>query len=363
MGGGRVKHVFPGSNTPQGFFSYYEYVISIDTAQIFLLRGESSTVKSAFMQQIGLVMLDNGYNIEYHHCATDPDSLTGLVIPQLNAALINDTSPPVIDSRYHGCVQEIITLGEYRRDGYSANKNRNAILSCTQSINSSLQHAYRMLRAAKAVYDDWEAANSEAMNYTLANEKTDAAIYKIFSSRSTAGCGKNRKLFASALTALGPVNYIDSICTAISSRYILTGLPGTGKATLLARVASTAVAKGLDIETYYCPLDPQKIEHVVIPILDTALLTSTPPHNLSVKNAVAVIDMNECLDQNIINRLEPVSAYDRTAFWEFFGKAGSYIREAKKMQDELESHYVPNINFTAIDGLRTKTLARIINCG
>ncbi len=360
MAGGRVKHVFPDGNTPQGFFSYYEYVISIDTAQIFLLRGESRTAKSAFMQQIGQVVLENGYDIEYHHCATNPDSLTGLVIPELNAALINDTFPPVIDPRHHGCVQEIVTLGEYRYDSSITNKNKGAILACTQSINGSLQRAYRMLGAAKAVYDDWEAANSEAMNYTLANEKTDAVIGKIFNSRTTAGCGQNRKLFASALTSFGPVNYIDSICAAISSRYILTGLPGTGKATLLARVAATAVAKGLDIETYYCPLDPHKIEHVIIPLLDTALLTSTPPHNLSVKSAAAVIDMNACLDQSIINRLEPVTAYDRTAFWEFFGKAGSYIREVKKMQDELESHYAPNINFTGIEALRTKTLATII---
>ncbi|HWR43829.1 PRK06851 family protein [Sporomusa sp.] len=358
MAGGKIKHMFPGGNTPQGFFSYYDYVIPVDAGRIFLLKGGPGVGKSTFMKKISQAMIERGFSVEHHHCSSDPNSLDGLVIPVLSVALIDGTAPHIVDPKHPGCVDEILNLGEYWNESKLVN-NKTSILTCTKEISKRFQRAYRMLRAAKAVYDDWEAANNEAMNYKLANQKAAELIEKLFANVTTVGHGKNRKLFASAITPDGPVNYIDSIAVDLSYRYILTGFPGTGKATLLDKVAETAIAKGLDIETYHCPLDPLKVEHIIIPALSAALITSVPPHNLSTYGATAIINMNECLDQEMIHRLEPVTDYDRTAFWEFFGKAGAYINEAKKLHDQLETYYVPNINFSGVDTLRDKTLARI----
>lgn len=358
MSEGKIKHVFPGGNTPQGFFSYYDYVIPVDATRIFLLKGGPGVGKSTFMKKIGQAITAQGIDIEHHHCSSDPHSLDGLVIPSLNTALIDGTSPHIVDPKHPGCVDEILNLGEYWDEAKMV-KNKAEILRCTREISKRFQRAYRMLKAAKAVYDDWEAANAEAMDYKVANQKTVALIEKIFSGITSVGLGKNRKLFASAITPIGPVNYIDSISAGMSNRYIVTGFPGTGKATLMAKVADVAITKGLDIETYYCPLDPLKIEHIIIPALNTALITSTPPHNQSFDNATLVIDMNECLDQAIISQLDAVITYDRTTFWELFDKAGWYIKEAKKLHDELETYYVPNIAFCGVDALRKITLARI----
>ncbi|SDE16895.1 PRK06851 family protein [Sporomusa acidovorans] len=358
MAGEKIRHMFPGGNTPQGFFSYYDYIIPFDAARIFILKGGPGVGKSTFMKKIGQTVAERGYTIEHHHCASDPNSLDGLVIPELGVALIDGTSPHIVDPKHPGSVDEILNLGEYWNEKKLVD-NKAEILACTKEISKRFQRAYRMLTAAKAIYDDWEAANGEAMNVNLANQKTAETLEQIFGTISTSGYGKNRKLFASAITPIGPVNYIDSIMSGMAKRYIITGLPGTGKATLLAKIAATAIAKGLSIETYYCPLDPCKIEHILIPALDTALITSTPPHNLPFGNATAIIDMNDCLDSSIIARLEAVIDYDRGIFWELFSKAGAYINEAKKLHDELETYYIPNINFSGVDTLRVKTLARI----
>ncbi len=359
MADGKIRHMFPGGNTPQGFYSYYDYVIPIDATRIFLLKGGPGVGKSTFMKKIGQAMIERGYDIEHHHCSSDNNSLDGVVIPALNTALIDGTSPHIVDPKHPGCVDEILNLGEYW-DETKMVRNKTEILTFTKEISKRFQCAYRMLRAAKAVYDDWEAANNEAMNYKLANQKTADTIDKVFSEVATIGYGKNRKLFASAITPAGPVNYIDSISAGVTKRYILTGLPGTGKATLLAKVAETAVAKGLDIETYYCPLDPSKIEHIIIPSLDTAFTTSTPPHSLTLNASSILIDMNECLEQEKVKSLEAITDYDRSLFWGLFGKACDYISEAKKLHDELETFYVPNINFSGVDALKEKTLSRIL---
>lgn len=358
MAEGKIRHLFPGGNTPQGFFSYYDYVIPTDATRIFLLKGGPGVGKSTFMKKIGQTLVEHGYDIEHHHCSSDPNSLDGLVIPALQVALIDGTAPHIVDPKHPGCVDEILNLGEYWNETKLID-NKTEIIAHTKEISRCFQRAYRMLKSAKAVYDDWEAANCEAMNYNLANQKTASIIESIFSNIAVVGYGKQRKLFASAITPIGPVNYIDSISAGFANRYIITGLPGTGKATLLAKIADTAIAKGLDIEAFFCPLDPTKPEHILIPALDTALITSTPPHNQSFTNADAVIDMNDCLDTDITLRLEPVTDYDRKTFWELFGKAGAYIHEAKKLHDELETYYIPNINFSGVDVLRVKTLARI----
>ncbi len=360
MAGGKIRHMFPGGNTPQGFFSYYDYVISNDATRIYLLKGGPGVGKSTFMKKIGQIIGEHGYAVEHHHCSSDPHSLDGLVIPELRVALIDGTSPHIVDPKHPGCVDEILNLGEYWDEDKMVH-NKSKILSYTKEISKRFQRAYRMLHAAKAIYDDWEAANSEAMNYHLANQKAATLLESIFSGITTIGCGKMRKLFASAITPIGPVNYIDSISAGFTKRYIITGLPGTGKATLLAAVANTAITKGLDIETFYCPLDPLKLEHIMIPALDTALITSTPPHNQNLSEATTVIDMNDCLDTDIFLSLESVTDYDRSTFWELFGKAGAYIHEAKKLHDELETYYIPNINFSGVDALRTRTLARIVS--
>lgn len=355
---GKIRHMFPGGNTPQGFFSYYDYVIPDDATRIFLLKGGPGVGKSTFMKKVGQTLREHGYLIEHHHCSSDPNSLDGLVIPELNVALIDGTSPHIVDPKYPGCVDEILNLGGYWNES-SMVSSKTAIISCTKEISKRFQRAYRLLTAAKAVYDNWEAANQEAMDYALANQKAAALLAMLFQDITTAGYGRNRKLFASAITPLGPVNYIDSITAGFTQRYMITGLPGTGKATLLAKIADAAVSKGLNIETFYCPLDPLKPEHILIPALDTAIITSTPPHNQNCATATKVLDMNECLNKEVLLRLEALTDYDRSTFWELFGKAGAQIHEAKKLHDELESYYTPNINFSGIDALRIKTLARI----
>lgn len=358
MAGGKIKHVFPGGSTPLGFFSYHAYAISIDSTRIFLLKGGSATGKSNFMKIIGQAMLEQGYAVEYHHCSSNPDYLDGLVIPRLNAALIDHSSPYTIAFEHAGCVDEILAFGEYRPESTTV-KTKAEVLAYTKGISQHLQRACRMLTAAKAIYDDWEAANNEAMDYSLANQTAANLLEGLYGGISTAGHGKNRKLFASAITPAGPLNYIESIASGLSSRYIITGLPGTGKATLLSKVAAAAVDRGMDIESYYCPLDPLKVEHVIIPALDTALTTSVPPHNQSARGAIAIIDMNDCLDKDIVTRLEIVTDYDRTAFWEFFGKAGTYINEAKKLHDELEAYYTANSSCIGVDELIDTTLAKL----
>ena len=109
---GIIRHMFPGGNTPLGFFSYYKYIIDIEKAnRIFILNGGPGTGKSTIMKKVGLDLARQGYDVEFMHCSSDNNSLDGIVVPKLSVAII-DGLPSCGRSTYPGAVDEIINLGE-----------------------------------------------------------------------------------------------------------------------------------------------------------------------------------------------------------------------------------------------------------
>ncbi len=108
----RIKRMFPGGNTSEGFVSYYDYIIENDANRIFVVKGGPGTGKSSMMKKVAKEMLERGYDVEYHHCSSDNNSIDGIVIPQLKVAMIDGTAPHVVDPKHPGAVDEIIHLGD-----------------------------------------------------------------------------------------------------------------------------------------------------------------------------------------------------------------------------------------------------------
>jgi len=93
MAKGKLIKLFPGGNTPYGFYSFYDYIIEKDAARIFILKGGPGVGKSTFMHKIGEAMLEKGFDVEFHCCSSDNGSLDGICIPAIRVALIDGTAP------------------------------------------------------------------------------------------------------------------------------------------------------------------------------------------------------------------------------------------------------------------------------
>ena len=124
------------------------------------------------------------YNVEFHHCSSDNNFLDVVVIPLLGIAFIDGTAPHIVDPKKPGCVDEIINFGDFWDEGKMV-ANKQYILEANREVGRLFRSAYFMLNAAKSVYDHWEAANIEAMDYTSANAKTAEVINSIFANRSS----------------------------------------------------------------------------------------------------------------------------------------------------------------------------------
>jgi len=83
-----VRHIYPGGNTPQGFFSYYNYILSQRNARkLYCIKGGPGTGKSTMMKEIGKYFEGKGEAIDFFWCSSDPDSLDGVLLKDRNIEL------------------------------------------------------------------------------------------------------------------------------------------------------------------------------------------------------------------------------------------------------------------------------------
>lgn len=356
-----VKDVFPGGNTSLGFYSYYDYVIGPDACRLIIIKGGPGVGKSSFMRKIAEAMIERGYDVEFHHCSSDNNSLDGVVFPQIKVALIDGTSPHIVDPKNPGAVDEIIHLGDYW-DETGIRNNRQVILEINQTVGKLFRRAYRFIRAAKTVHDDLESLVSEGFNSCKANLKTNNLIKSIFGDLPVSGKpGMLRKLFASAITPDGFKNFLPTLIAPANRVFMVTGMAGSGKSTLIAKLADKAVERGCDCEAYYCAFDPTKMEHLLIPDLGVAITTAVEPHRVDVESAKTInVNMDECLDAEVIGQSESEIQENRTLIATLLNKAIDLLHEAKTAHDQMEQYYIAQMDFAAISALGTRTLERIL---
>lgn len=85
---------FLGANSPGGFYSLYDQLLPPERAQcIYILKGGPGCGKSTLMRRVAQRMEEKGIPVERILCSGDPDSLDGVVIPALEAALVDGTAP------------------------------------------------------------------------------------------------------------------------------------------------------------------------------------------------------------------------------------------------------------------------------
>ena len=169
--------------------------------------------------------------------------------------------------------------------------------------------------------------------------------------------GFDRHLFATAFTPNGIVSYIKNLSAGYKNVYVLKGGPGTGKSNVLEFLSAEALRRGHYVEIFHTPLIPEKIEHILIPDLNVAILTSNEINNLDLQGIV--IDMSDCLNLATLEENKTEMEYDATEFYTLLNKGLSTIKGAKVLHDELETYFVPNMDFSKVDAVFTKVINKI----
>ena len=357
---GKLRHMFPGGNTANGFHSFYDYLIPADANKIFVVKGGPGVGKSSFMKRIGEEMLSRGHNVEYHHCSSDGNSLDGVALPDAGIALLDGTAPHVVDPKHPGAIDEIIHLGDYWNE-LAIRANRESVLAMTKEIGRLFRKAYGYLRGAKNYQDEYISYFNDtgAVNQGALNSIALGFERQVLPSNAKAVAPRERHLFATAITPTGPVSHVANLVEGSQQVIVLQGGPGTGTGFVVSHLRNALAARGFYVEVYHCALDPQRIEHLVIPELSLAVVTSREPHAY-VGKASWVEDLNVLVDDERLALYRPDMERALTDSQYAFNTAIGFILRAKALHDELETFYVPNMDFKAINARRDKTMRRII---
>ncbi len=363
MSRGKIRKMFPGSNSAYGFHSFYDQIIADNATRIFVIKGGPGVGKSTFMKNISRELTSIGFDAEFHCCSGDSKSLDGIVFPELQIACIDGTSPHLVDPKNPGAVDEIVNLGQFW-DEAKVIARREAILSSNRETARLYRRAYRYLAGAKLFLDEVE-------DYYRENRCLDTAgldrlalqvIGEIFGGKvneSDPG-RRERHLFATAITPDGPVSYLETLVPRDFRRYIITGDDGTGKNELIARVKDAAIMRSFYVEIYHCALDPNKIDHLIIPQLGAAVLNSVTPHILVPSGADRSIETGAYVKTPGLH-LEKERELARKLYEQSFSAAIDYIARARAVHHKLESYYSPSMCFTGINRLTETVLQKILS--
>ena len=145
---GHIRNIFPGGNTPQGFYSYYNDILPQRKAEkIFCIKGGPGTGKSTLMKEVGNHFAEQGEDVDFLWCSSDPDSLDGIVLKKRRIALLDGTAPHVVDPQNPGAVDEILNLGEYWVSD-EIRAQRGSVISCNERTSAMFQMVYGYLASA-----------------------------------------------------------------------------------------------------------------------------------------------------------------------------------------------------------------------
>ncbi|MET3699105.1 hypothetical protein SAMN05877753_101189 [Bacillus oleivorans] len=356
---GKVLNYYAGGNTARGFYSLYDSNFqALD--RLFILKGGPGTGKSTLMKKIGQIWNLRGFDTELLHCSSDNDSIDGVIIPKLKVGVVDGTAPHVIEPKAPGAIEDYVNLGEAWDSGLLA-QEKDAILSLNGKIKEAFDSAYRSFGEALKIHETLEKIYIENMDFEKADELAENLIEQFFGSLSLNKKSAIVHRYLGAATPKGAIDFVPNLTEELSKRYFIKGRAGTGKSTLLKKLAQSAEAKGLDVEVYHCGFDPHSLDMLIFRELGIAIFDSTAPHEyFPERTGDEIIDMYDLLvtpgtDEKYADEIEDLS----TQYKNKMAEGISSLAQAKTIHDDLEEIYVNAMDFSVVDRINGKIIDEI----
>lgn len=336
---------FLGANSPDGFYSLYSELIDPAEARaIYILKGGPGCGKSTLMRRVGAALEQSGHPVEYICCSGDPDSLDGVLAPTLKVALADGTAPHVMEPKYPGAVETYVDLGQCY-DRTALWPIRQELMDCMSGYKECYQRAYRCLGAAAEIRRDMRSmVETEALQQKLLKRSRGIAARELKKNGSTPGTVKRR--FLSAVTHKGLICCFGTPELLCKRIYELSDSYGTAH-TMLVSLLSGAVAAGHDVVACPSPMAPDRLEHLLIPSLSLAFLTSSPAlpyHGRPYRR----IRLDAMADSELMRRQKPRLRFARKVSAALVEEAVDSLAQAKAMHDKLEGIYNPHVDFARV---------------
>ena len=350
----QITNFFAGANSGSGFQNLFSEIADLeDTYDLMVLKGGPGVGKNTFMREIGRAMEAAGTPVEYLWCSGDPDSLDGVVVPEIRCAVVDGTAPHVIEPKYPAAVDRYVDLGRFY-DLTAAKAAAEEVRARTREYQAAYARAYHCLRAARQV----ELAAAASVERTFDREKLERRTAGIIARelrRRGGERGRTARRFLGSITHRGYVwrfDSVDALCPRVYELDDSWELAGEALA-VLHRAASE---KGWDTIACCAPEDPSRLEHLLIPGLGLAFVTSRPNMAYGKKpfRRVRVDAMAQPEGRARLRFQARMAALLR-------GEGAAALKEAKAGHDALEAVYNPYVDFDGVRILAALEAGRLLS--
>ena len=351
-----VTNFFLGANSSAGFRSLYEdFTDPKKNYDILVLKGGPGVGKSSFMKYIGSRAEEQGEDVEYIWCSGDPDSLDAVRLPRAGVIAVDGTSPHVVEPQYPAAVDRYVNLGQFYCVE-DCKQRREELIRHTTDYQAAYVRAYRALQAAGEVENTLRDVLTAGYDREKLSRRTAGIIARELG-RQGSGTGAVACRYLGGVTHQGQVWRFDTVEALADRVYELLDTSGIGYH-LMTAVQKAAAERGYDSVACMDPDRPDRIQHLILPELRLAFVTSAPGMAYP-GTPYRRIHLDTLLDQKHCRLNKARCRFYRRMHGLLLEEGVENLRAAKASHDKLEKVYNATVDFGGVYALAEREWDRI----
>lgn len=176
---------------------------------------------------------------------------------------------------------------------------------------------------------------------------------------------KLRRIFPGGNTSKGFYSLHDNIIGPNKKMlYILKGMPGGGKSSMMREIGERALREGYSVEFHHCPSDATSIDGIVIEELKIGLIDGTPPHSVDPTYpglTEKIIDLGKFIDSDILELYKEEIMKAKINNKYAYRKAFNYFKSGKIIHDEIQECNKTNVDFSKVNSKTREVIDKIFS--
>ena len=334
----KTRSLFPGAMGPEGFISCFDHLMpEAQLRRMLILKGGPGVGKSTFMRRIHAALGGGDSPATLYFCSGDPDSLDAVALPERGLLVLDGTAPHVVDPKIPGARDSLINLGACLHEE-AMRPRLPHIRDCMADHAACSRRARACMQAAASLSRDNAALLRGALDGDRVAQMTRALIHAVLTGDAPPdGSPVVRPVITDAVTPKGELSLIAENARPrvirLCRHWAMDVTP------VLRAVSAAAQNAGYAVEEHLGPAVPGTLLHLGIPALHTLITTSDLlPSELT-------FDFSACLPPGALLRQECALEQGRAGIQMHLHRAVSALAQAKQLHDEMETFYVPNMDF------------------
>lgn len=342
---------FFGANSAGKFVSLFEGLYDYDEIRKrYIIKGGPGCGKSTMMKRMVEFYRQEGREVEQIFCSSDPYSLDAMLCREAGVSFVDGTAPHVIEPMYPGVRDTYLNFSDFWDERAMAAQEEQ-VMGLTQAVGREFAGAFALLSGAKALVDDAMDRVLPLASIEGIHKRARGIALREIPRRRQQPMKEGRLYcrFLSAISPYGAVFLSDTPAYLAEKVYVLLDSYGLAPF-LLEPICRQALAAGLDVYACYCPLNPQKLEHVLIPALSLALITEHEEVRWE-GECHRRVHLDHYLDRDGLSLRRAQLRESRKGSRQLVARAVDRLSAAKALHDQLEECYVPAVDFSRVEQL------------